>query len=164
MKKIYQIKNAHSVKKAINFSVNGKSKTVVFESKNKNGILLFETTDTDIMSAIEKSKYFNKKGSTLLIQPITLLKKEKTAEDDNHSDSQNLQNGDSNPALSPNPQGDNLQGGGTKVFAEVVTFKEAKAVLTGEPYNIPFQALGSVEKVFAKAAEVGVSFPNLKID
>ena len=50
------------------------------------------------------------------------------------------------------------------VHAEVTKFQEAKKILTAEPYKVAFQALGSPEKILKKAAELGISFPNLKTD
>ena len=50
------------------------------------------------------------------------------------------------------------------VHAEVTKFQEAKNILQAEPYKVAHQALGSPDKVFKKAAELGISFPNLKID
>ena len=52
----------------------------------------------------------------------------------------------------------------TVVHAEVTKFQEAKKILQAEPYKVAHQALGSPDKVFKKAAELGISFPNLKID
>ena len=49
------------------------------------------------------------------------------------------------------------------VHAEVTKFQEAKKILTAEPYKVAFQALGSPEKILKKAAELGISFPNLGI-
>jgi len=150
MLKTYQIKDAYSVKKAINFPVNGSSKLIVFESKNKNSILTFETSDADIQGAIETSKYFKTKESTMFLPKITVIKTENTNDDE--LDTTDDAGNDKQPT-----------GAGTKEYPEVTTFEDAKTVLKGEPYNVAFQALGSPEKIFAKAAEMGVSFPNLKV-
>ena len=48
-------------------------------------------------------------------------------------------------------------------FAEIDTFKEAKKILTAEPYNITRQSLTTPERILKKAAEVGVIFPKLEI-
>ena len=49
-------------------------------------------------------------------------------------------------------------------YFEVTTYQQAKAVLTGAPYNVSknAHALRSPDGIIKKAAELGVEFPNLK--
>ena len=49
-------------------------------------------------------------------------------------------------------------------YFEVTTYQQAKAVLTGAPYNVSknAHALRSPDGILKKAAELGVEFPNLK--
>jgi len=58
-KKTYQMTDVNSVKTAKRFTVNGKSKTAIFESKHKNGILTFTTVSVAMQEAIEESHYFD---------------------------------------------------------------------------------------------------------
>ena len=136
MKKLYQITDEHSAKKAIRFTVDEKSKTVVFDSKNKDGILLFETEDKKVQEAIEKSSYFENETITCVSKTnSTPSTPAKTSDDDDS---------------------------GTAVFEEVTTFAAAKEVLRNEPYNVPLSAMPNYKAFKAKADELGVSFPNLK--
>lgn len=57
---------------------------------------------------------------------------------------------------------DEKAGGEVRVFGEVADWQEAKDVLRGEPYGVPYQALGSPEAILKKAEELRVSFPRLK--
>lgn len=50
------------------------------------------------------------------------------------------------------------------VVNETDDWQAAKEFLRGEPFNIMYQAIGTPEKILAKAAEVGVQFPNLRLD
>lgn len=49
-------------------------------------------------------------------------------------------------------------------YFDVTTYQQAKAVLTGAPYNVSknAHALRSPDGILKKAAELGVEFPNLK--
>jgi hypothetical protein len=51
-------------------------------------------------------------------------------------------------------------------FPEVTNIREAKVVLTGEPYNVSRNSVAfqNLDKLFAKADQLGISFPNLKVD
>lgn len=42
-------------------------------------------------------------------------------------------------------------------------WQEAKDILRGEPYNTPFQAINTPEKILAKAELLGIQFPNLQL-
>lgn len=50
------------------------------------------------------------------------------------------------------------------IFEDVTTAQKAKEVLRSEPFNVSHQSMGTVEKVKAKADELGVSFPNVAWD
>ncbi len=58
------------------------------------------------------------------------------------------------------PEGEARDGGG--VFPEVMKFSEAKAILAGEPYNVPLDKMRNKPAILAVADGLGVSFPNLK--
>lgn len=51
---------------------------------------------------------------------------------------------------------------GMTVMSDITNFQEAKNLLAGEPYSVSVAELKSKEKVVAKAAELGIVFPNLK--
>ena len=134
MKKVYQKKDQFSNLSSLRITVNGKSQTVVFENKRKNGILTCETSDEAVQKGIEDSRQF-KEGKIVCIEGAT----EKAPATTTKTDFQ--------PAEYP----------------EVTTFAQAKEVLTGEPYKVgkTSNSLKSVEGIHAKAAELGISFPNL---
>ena len=151
MKKTYQIKSPHSIKKAINFTVGGKSCVIVFESKNKNGILTYETSDAAIQNAIEDSKYFKGQDETMFFTKITLLKTEGAPPVQNAAVA----------AVASIPADD---GSALKAYDEVTTWEQAKTVLRSE-YGVgaTSNALKSPEGILAKAAELGISFPQCSI-
>lgn len=138
MFKTYQIKDVFSSKIAKRFTVDGASKTIVFESKRNNGLLTFATADKKVQDAIEESHYFEDELISV-IGSVAVNKKAAKAE---------------------STKDDEL---GIVEYPEVTTFKAAREVLSGEPYNIPATSreISNAEKVFAKAEELGIRFPNL---
>ena len=46
-------------------------------------------------------------------------------------------------------------------YANITSIQQAKDVLRGEPYNVPFQQLNTPANILKKAEEIGVVFPNL---
>lgn len=52
--------------------------------------------------------------------------------------------------------------GGAGVYPDVKNSQQAKDILMGEPYNISLADLGNKAAIQAKAAAIGVSFPNWK--
>lgn len=48
------------------------------------------------------------------------------------------------------------------VFPDVVKVSEAKAILMEEPYNVPLDDMKNKPAILSIAANLGVSFPNLK--
>lgn len=141
-KKIYQRKDQFSASSAVRLDVNGKSKTIIFESKRKNGLLTYETDNSDIQSAIEKSKGYTA-GTIICILGAVAVKAVAVKTP-------------ASPA-SPSPST-----GGEQEYPEVTEWQAAKEVLRSEPYNVPFQALNNPPNIQKKAEELGVSFPNLK--
>ena len=139
MIKTYQMKDVFSAKKAKRFTVDGKSKTIVFESKRKNGLLSAEVEHDAVQQVIEKSKYWKNKTITL----VSSRQKPSTDEDE-----------DEEPGLS-HPD--------AKEYPDVTKFREAQDILTAEPYNIPKTSpdLRNKVAILEKAVELGVSFPNL---
>ncbi|MBD9092141.1 hypothetical protein [Bacteroides cellulosilyticus] len=51
---------------------------------------------------------------------------------------------------------------GAGVYPDVKNSQQAKDILMGEPYNIPLADLGNKAAIQAKAAAIGISFPNWK--
>lgn len=43
-------------------------------------------------------------------------------------------------------------------------WQEAKEILRGEPYGVAYQSLATPEKILAKASELGLQFPNLRLE
>lgn len=52
--------------------------------------------------------------------------------------------------------------GGGGVFPEVMKLSEVKAILSGEPYNVPLDEMRNKPAILAIADSLGVSFPKLK--
>lgn len=57
--KIYQKAALNTTQSAMRVTVKGKSKTVVFESKRRNGLLTYETADKNIQEAIENTVQYD---------------------------------------------------------------------------------------------------------
>lgn len=92
----------------------------------------FDSADPKLQEAIEKSSFFERKEITLLFAVQEEAAKQETE-------------------------------GPVVEYPEVKSFQEAKAVLTSEPFNVPKTSptINTPEKIFKKAAELGISFPNL---
>lgn len=135
-KKTYQQQSQFSNSAALRLTVNGKSKTIVFESKRKNGYLNYETDDADVQKSLEDSKLF-KEGFIMCINT------EKTAP-------KNV------PSTKPSDED-------SKKYEEVTKWEVAKEILRSEPYNVPFQKLNNPTNILKQAEELGVSFPNLNV-
>ena len=58
MKKVYQKKDMFSNVSSLRIDVAGKSKTIAFENKRRNGILTFETSDEEVQKGIEASNQY----------------------------------------------------------------------------------------------------------
>ena len=137
-KKIYQRKDHFSNKSAIRITVGGKSKTIEFENKRKNGVLIFETEDKATQDAVEELDKF-KNGTIVCIEGKTT--KQALAS-----------------KITKEPEDKD-----TIEYEEVTSLQQAKEILRGEPYNIPFQSLNSPENIQKKAEELGISFPSLVV-
>lgn len=144
MLKTYQINDVFSEKKAIRFTVAGKSKTIIFESRRKNGILTAEVADEKTQQAIESTDKFKEKQITISSsRPSPGMTTVTPATDEIASETSNEGEGFSYP--------------------EVTTFGKAREILTSEPYNLAKTSnkLKNAEAILATAAELNVSFPNL---
>ena len=97
----------------------------------------YSTKDKEVQEAIEGCSYF-KRGQIVLSAGMA----DKVADE----------TGGSAAIVEP------------KEFPEVVDINGAKDILKAEPYNILPQSLRTPESVLKKAAEVGVSFPNWKLE
>ena len=120
--------------------------TIGFGSNYDTGFPRYATAREDIQQGIEASNNF-KKGV------IKLLKTDEIAE----SKEQGAK------GKEPGAKGGE-QRAEIVTFADVTTFRAAQAILTEEPYNVPktSEEIKNKEAVLKKAAELGVSFPNLK--
>lgn len=74
-----------------------------------------------------------------------------------------------NASTSPAVQSENTEGAAGEnaeevagVFPVVKNSQQAKDILMEEPYNVSLADLGNKTAILAKAAELGVSFPNWK--
>lgn len=139
MKKVYQKKDQFSNISSMRIDVAGKSKTITFENKRKNGILSFETTDEEVQKGVEASRQYQE-GRIVCTEGATA----NTA----------------TPTTPIIPLEDPTE------YQEVTTFAQAREVLRGEPFKVgaTSNSLKTAEGVVAKAAELGISFPNLVID
>ena len=141
MLKTYQIKDTFSEKKAIRFTVDGKSKTIVFESRRKNGILTAEVADEKTQQAIESTdKFISKQITISSSRPVPGI-----------------------PTEQENMTLDHLEGTEGTSYPDVTTFSKAREILTGEPYNLAKTStrLKNAEAILATAAELNVSVPAL---
>ena len=163
----YQIKDQFSTKVAKRFDVGGNSKTVVFESKRKNGLLTYVTGDKKVQDAIEGSHYFENEQIVLTGQqalpgkarvaakPVIVPTVDPTddlGEDEDFND------------LNEDEGGEGAETGGPTAYPEVTTFKEARDVFERD-FGIKKTSatVNSPEKIMNKAEELGVSFPNLTL-
>lgn len=64
--------------------------------------------------------------------------------------------GELDPPIAPESEEDG------DVFPNVVRISDAKAILMGEPYNVPLDDMKNKLAVLSIAGSLGVSFPNLK--
>lgn len=147
MFKTYQIKDVFSEKKAIRFTVNGTSKTIIFESKRKNGILTAEVSDEKTQQAIESTEKFKERQIIISSSRAVPGRTTEATTDDTADD---VADTDNVKAIS---------------YPDVATFGKAREILTGEPYNLAKTSnkLKNAEAILATAEELGVSFPNLQI-
>jgi len=204
LKKTYYISDVNSLKIAKRITINGKSKTLVFESKQRNGMLVYSTVSPSEQGAIESSDFYKNKVIQFAKQEqsdekpeevIDVIVPEKVADKANPYKDLALQqaeeidrlrkqlatpppsgtplvpSGDQgNPDPSDNPsallvplQGDNKEGEQVPDYKEVTSFAQAKDILLGAPWNVAktSPSLRSVPGLIKKAAELGISFPNL---
>lgn len=109
----------------------------------------FETNDKKLQKAIEESSFFENKEISLIFS--------------DESDDEELL-----PAKGEKQTQKQLKGAKEfepAEFPDVTEFKQAKDILTGEPYNVgkTSKSLASPEGILAKAGELGISFPNLNV-
>ncbi|GAB6119228.1 hypothetical protein [Dysgonomonas termitidis] len=52
---------------------------------------------------------------------------------------------------------------GSTEIGHVTNIQQAKELLRSSPYNIPYQQLGTPEKILRAAGELNISFPKLKL-
>ncbi|MBP8945782.1 MAG: hypothetical protein KBG25_07800 [Paludibacteraceae bacterium] len=133
MIKTYKIRDNFSTKKAIRFN----SGFAIFEDKTKNGILQYSTSNKNMQNDIENSDYFLR---GIITCTVTNIKKQTKKQNRNPE-----QTDDEND------------------YSNVTTFKQARDILSAKPYNVPLSSLRNQSMIFAKAEELGINFPNLKM-
>ena len=121
--------------------VNGKSIQITFKRCHLD--LIYTTSDAEIQKAIEESTRF-KNGTVTLDFEVEEADNEKV---DETTEEQKNDVNDSEEQTS---------------IPEVNTPQKVKEILRGEPYNIAFQAMKTIEQIKAKADELGLSFPAVK--
>ncbi len=136
--------------------LNGKNKYVKFVKEARTDTeAFFSTPDKNLQTAIEDSQFFDS-GSE---DEIQLFFSDQT--DDEQSVTPKVEK-DKKPAPAQKESKPSFE---PAEFPDVIEFKQAKDVLTGEPYKVgkTNKALTSPEGILAKAGELGISFPNLKV-
>lgn len=160
--KIYQIINQFCSSSSTRIDVNGKSKVISFESKRKNGLLTFETNNTDIQEAIEKLERF-KNGTITCISGFTAPATTKAGKAKKEVPTTTDTEGETKLEDEPNQEGETKQEEKTVTeFPEVTEWQQAKEMLRAEPYKVAFQQLNSPANILKNAKALGITFPNLK--
>jgi hypothetical protein len=135
-------------------AMNGTNKFIKFikESPTDN-TGYFATDDKKLQKAIEESQFFESGGE----EEIKLFF---STEEDEEVEKPAKKS--SNPPVSGKPAKAEFE---PEEFPDVTDFKSAKDILTGEPYKVvkTNKSLLSPEGILAKAGELGISFPNLKV-
>lgn len=142
--KIYKV-NVN--KQRCNYSVPGTRKSIVFECINygarfSDNTPRYTTANADEQKIIEEFSAF-KRGD------ITIEKEIKSEDTVTTPEKEVVMVPETKKEVS------------LTVIDDVTSAQKAKEVLRSEPFNVPFQSLGSIEKIRAKAEELGVSFPNV---
>lgn len=128
-------------------------KTIGFASPYSSGKPQYSTKDEEEQASIESSNAF-KDGLIKLVSEVDIEPKKKTK-------------APVEPPKAPDEDGlDNLDGLDVHepaVYEDITKFRDAQGILTSPPYNVPKTSteLKSKETIHAKAAELGISFPNL---
>lgn len=131
--------------------LNGKNKYIRFlKEARTDKEAFFSTPDKVLQSAIENSQFFESGTEEEITLFFSDEEDEKTARKT------------SVPSASGTPAKKEFE---PAEFPDVTEFKQAKDVLTGEPYNVgkTSKSLGSPEGILKKAGELGISFPNLNV-
>ena len=152
---------------------NGSNTYINFEKLFSNDPLAyFSTDDENLQKAIEASKFFKEKEIRLLgeIESVEEVVEEQEAKAEIPTEQVEEKAPEAEiPAEQVEEQATELIASSEAeapkeiVNEEVTTFQEAKKILTSAPYNVSRQALTSPERVFKKASENGITFPNLHI-
>lgn len=150
-------------------AVNGKNVYINFVKDFKNDPeAWFYTDDTDLQKSIENSRLF-KEGEIRLVgseQLVVGSTEEAVSEEPKEVGSEQpaVNSEETTEEEAPEPEVIKVDDAAViepKVIDEVTTFQQAKDVLSKEPYKISKNALTKPEYIIKKAAELGVSFPNL---
>ena len=150
-RKIYQVCNG--VELSFPASVNGKRVLITFQGEDTS----FSTINEEIQKRIESRPDF---GS------VIKLVNEKYENTGNSPTSENVLNdgkGIKEKIIENNPINEPEDRNKSYIENDTSDWQIAKEFLRSEPYNIPYQALTSPERILSKAEEVKVHFPNLII-
>ncbi|MFA5649519.1 MAG: hypothetical protein WC914_00035 [Proteiniphilum sp.] len=152
--KIYSLKTIGQ-EHTMPFKVGDKNVYVKFEKASPTDrVAQFSTEDEKLQDAIEESPRFKEKRIKLIFSnqksnPSKVKAKEPgTPPVDPNDENQDPPAG---PPADPNPPTE---------YPEVTTLKAARVILEAE-FGVDPSEMNNREKVFAKAAEMGVSFPNI---
>ena len=157
-------------------------KTIGYGSRYSSGKPQYSTKDEEEQASIESSNAY-KDGLIKLVSEVEIAPKQttkapvknaKAPEDTTKAPGDDgLENLDIRKIVDLDGEGsddseglEDLDGGDAHepvIYDEVDKFRDAQAILTSPPYNVPKTSteLKSKEAIHAKAAELGVSFPNL---
>lgn len=145
--------------------VKGKIKSISFKGNEKDCII----NDPDTQKAVESHEYF--KDGRIGVAPGTtaggfdeevngLAGKEK-----NDSKLEVPRSDSRTKAEKEAAEAAKTDDTAVKVHAGITDFQTARDILLGEPYNIAPQAVSkNPESILKKAADLGISFPDLKVE
>jgi hypothetical protein len=161
--KTYQLKDGNSTKSAKRIDVGGKSRMIIFESKRRDGNLLFSTADSKVQKGLEESKYFENETVTVISEKeiASVLQKPAKAKKKAAKPEPVVEEDPDDEDMDEDPDDENPDEELTEIEG-VTTLQKAKEALRGEPWNVAAGELKNAEMILNKAAELGVSFPNLK--
>ncbi len=154
---------------SISVNYKGENRFVTFTSVGYGsayytGFPCFATGDTVLQEAIEATDAFKSGDIKLLTSTaIEARRKEATGANDEvyETPSPPAVNEKVGTAEAPVKDDGEVEEG-QRSFPGVTTFREAREILRGEPFNVEARDVPNKDGLFKKAAELGVTFPDLK--
>lgn len=114
-----------------------------YKTNRQGNLASFVTSDETVQKAIESFRSFGEKGKAAIWLADVVETKEPEV-----------------PVAVKEPEVPvDTNQGTTNAYADVTTYEEAKAIMMAEPYNCKVQAVNTLERLLARAAKEGVSFP-----